>query len=127
MSKSFFDDLNSPDSNINILLGSRIFSEGWDSNRPNVINFINIGVSEAQKFVLQAIGRGVRVEPLPNKRNRFDFLPDKEKLFTVEETQQLSSKVQPLESVFIFSTNKETVGAILQNISSGTEKKNGKK
>lgn len=127
VSKSFFDDLNSPDSNINILLGSRIFSEGWDSNRPNVINFINIGVSEAQKFVLQAIGRGVRVEPLPNKRNRFDFLPDKEKLFTVEETQQLSSKVQPLESVFIFSTNKETVGAILQNISSGTEKEEWKK
>ena len=77
--------------------------------------------------MLQAIGRGVRVEPLPNKRNRFDFLPDKEKLFTVEETQQLSSKVQPLESVFIFSTNKETVGAILQNISSGTEKEEWKK
>ncbi len=127
VSKSFFDDLNSPDSNINILLGSRIFSEGWDSNRPNVINFINIGVSEAQKFVLQAIGRGVRVEPLPNKRNRFDFLPEKDKLFTVEETQKLSSKVQPLESVFIFSTNKETVGAILQNISSGTEKEEWKK
>ena len=127
VSKSFFDDLNSPSSSINILLGSRIFSEGWDSNRPNVINFINIGVSEAQKFVLQAIGRGVRVEPLPNMRNRFDYLPEKEKLFTVDEIQQLSSKVQSVESVFVFSTNKETVGAILQNISSGIEKEEWKK
>ena len=127
VSKSFFDDLNSPDSSINILLGSRIFSEGWDSNRPNIVNFINIGVSEAQKFVLQAIGRGVRVEPLPNKRNRFDFLQEKEKLFTVDETQKLSSKVQAIETVYIFSTNKETIGAILQNISSGTEKEEWKK
>ncbi len=127
VTKSFFDNLNSPDNSINILLGSKIFSEGWDSNRPNIINFINIGVSEAQKFVLQAIGRGVRIEPLPNKRNRFDFLPDKKKLFTVEEIHTLSPKVQPLESVFIFSTNKETIGAIIQNISSGTEKEEWKK
>lgn len=127
VSKSFFDDLNSSDSSINILLGSRIFSEGWDSNRPNIVNFINIGVSEAQKFVLQAIGRGVRVEPLPNKRNRFDFLQEKEKLFTVDETQKLSSKVQAVETVFIFSTNKETIGAILQNITSGSEQEEWKK
>lgn len=123
VSKSFFDELNSPGSSINILLGSRIFSEGWDSNRPNIVNFINIGVSEAQKFVLQAIGRGVRIEPLIGKglRNRFDFLENKENLFTVDETQNLSSKVQALETVFIFSTNKETIGAILQNITSGSE------
>lgn len=127
VSKSFFDDLNSPDSSINILLGSRIFSEGWDSNRPNIVNFINIGVSEAQKFVLQAIGRGVRVEPLPNKRNRFDFLQEKEKLFTIDETQKLSSKVQAVETVYIFSTNKETIGAILQNITSGSEQEEWKK
>jgi type III restriction enzyme len=25
-------------------MGSRSFYEGWDSNRPNVANFINIGV-----------------------------------------------------------------------------------
>jgi superfamily II DNA or RNA helicase len=127
VSKSFFDDLNSPDSSINILLGSRIFSEGWDSNRPNIVNFINIGVSEAQKFVLQSIGRGVRVEPLPNKRNRFDFLQEKEKLFTVDETQKLSSIVQAVETFYIFSTNKETIGAILQNITSGSEKEEWKK
>lgn len=125
--KSFFDELNSPTSSINILLGSRIFSEGWDSNRPNIVNFINIGVSEAQKFVLQAIGRGVRIEPLQSRRERFDFMQEKEKLFTVEESHKLFSKVQPIETLYIFSTNKETVGAILQNITSGIEHEDWKK
>jgi hypothetical protein len=76
---------------------------------------------------LQAIGRGVRVEPLPNKRERFDFLSEKEKLFTVDETQKLSLKVQAIETVYIFSTNKETIGAILQNITSGSEQEEWKK
>jgi superfamily II DNA or RNA helicase len=57
IAESFFEKLNEPDNEINILLGKQIFAEGWDSNRPNVINFINIGVSDAQKFVLQAMGR----------------------------------------------------------------------
>ena len=69
---SFFQQLNADNSPINILLGSRSFYEGWDSNRPNVITFINIGVGmDARKFILQSVGRGVRVEPLPGKRRRF--------------------------------------------------------
>jgi superfamily II DNA or RNA helicase len=123
VTKSYFDELNSPSSTINILLGSRIFSEGWDSNRPNIINFINIGVSEAQKFVLQAIGRGVRIEPFKNERNRLEYLPDKEKYFPdLSVYQKLLTKTQALETVYIFSTNKETIGAILENISKGLPK-----
>ncbi len=63
--ESFFEEINKRN-DINILLGSRVFTEGWDSNRPNIINFINIGVSdEAKKYVLQSIGRGIRIEPMP--------------------------------------------------------------
>jgi type III restriction enzyme len=69
--EKFFEKINSEDSPINILLGSRAFYEGWDSNRPNIILFINIGVGkEARKFVLQSIGRGVRIEPIKNERKR---------------------------------------------------------
>ena len=53
---NYFQSLNSND-DINILLGSRSFYEGWDSNRPNVINFINIGGADAQKYVLQSLGK----------------------------------------------------------------------
>ncbi|MCD6391812.1 MAG: DEAD/DEAH box helicase family protein, partial [Dehalococcoidia bacterium] len=63
--ESYFQSLNREDSDINILMGSRSFYEGWDSNRPNVINYINIGVGEdARKFILQSTGRGVRIEPI---------------------------------------------------------------
>ncbi|HTW92369.1 MAG TPA: hypothetical protein VMH22_11740 [bacterium] len=56
-------------------MGSRSFYEGWDSNRPNVANFINIGVgTDARKFILQSVGRGVRIEPLQGRRQRLKFL-----------------------------------------------------
>ena len=70
--KSFFDGLEK--SSITILMGSRSFFESWDSNRPNVINFINIGGTDAKKFVVQSAGRGVRIETLPNHRRRYAFL-----------------------------------------------------
>ena len=52
--ESYFERLNAPDSEVNILMGSRSFYEGWDSNRPNVANFINIGVgTDARKWCLR--------------------------------------------------------------------------
>lgn len=113
---SFYDNLNEHDNQINILLGKQIFAEGWDSNRPNVINFINIGVSDAQKFVLQAIGRGIRIEPFENQRNRLERIPDREKFISLDDYNKVKKYAQPVESLFIFSTNKEAVGAILENI-----------
>jgi hypothetical protein len=48
---------------VSILVGSRAFYEGWDSPRPHVMVFVNLGLSESsRKFVVQAVGRGVRVE-----------------------------------------------------------------
>ena len=116
IAESFFDGINDSDNEINILLGKQIFAEGWDSNRPNVINFINIGVSDAQKFVLQAMGRGIRIEPIKGIRQRFDYIIDKDKYLEIEQVVKIEPYVQGLESVFIFSTNKETIGAILENI-----------
>ena len=119
--KSFFDDINSPArGDINILLGSRIFAEGWDTNRPNIINFINIGVSnEAQKYVLQSIGRGVRVEPVKNKRRRFDYL-DKS-VFGAADLGEIEKQNKILETLSVFATNKEVV----KNILAGLESKAG--
>lgn len=67
VNESLFAELNAEDSPINLLMGSRSFYEGWDSNRPNVIAYINIGTGiRARKFILQSIGRGVRIAPLPD-------------------------------------------------------------
>ena len=47
--ESFFAGLEF--STITILMGSRSFFESWDSNRPNVINFINIGGAGAKNLL----------------------------------------------------------------------------
>lgn len=112
--ESFFDDINKKN-DINILLGSRVFTEGWDSNRPNIINFINIGVSdEAKKYVLQSIGRGIRIEPVPSQRKRFDSLDNA--LFSGSDREKILKNNQILESLFIFATNKEVVKNILEGL-----------
>jgi len=114
--EAYFDLLNASDSAINILMGSRSFYEGWDSNRPNVINFINVGVGvESRKFILQAIGRGVRVEPIQNLRRRlrplFNSGDISQKLF-----RKIADNVEPLETLFIFGTNRKALHAVINHL-----------
>lgn len=109
---SFFEDLD--DGRISILMGSRAFIEGWDSNRPNVINLINIGVGKkAQKFVTQAIGRGVRIAPLPGRtRRRAARLPTDEK----RDLGGASTLAAVPETVFIYATNRGAVEAVISGL-----------
>jgi len=103
--ESVFKKINRDDSDINILMGSRSFYEGWDSNRPNIILFINIGVGkDAKKFVLQSVGRGIRIEPIKNKRKRLWHL------FTAKKMKEnvyrkIKNYIFPIETLFIFGTN----------------------
>jgi len=117
--ESFFEQLNHPNSDINILLGSRSFYEGWDSNRPNVIMYINIGTStDAKKFILQSVGRGVRIEPFRNKRKRMRELAASGILNDVEKEifNKVKGLIQPLESVFIFGTNREALNQVIAGL-----------
>ncbi len=120
--ESYFENLNREDSEINILMGSRGFYEGWDSNRPNVINFINIGMGEdAKKFILQSVGRGVRIEPIKNKRKRLL------QIYNAKEIDgslfnKIKDKVSPIETLFIFGTNKNALETVIKEL-----KKEGKR
>ena len=99
--KKFFEQINKSE-DVNVLLGSRSFYEGWDSNRPNVINMINIGKKDAKKYVLQGIGRGIRIEPFAGERKR---LP-----------QNHTDKNSLLETLFVFATDKSAVKAIIETV-----------
>jgi superfamily II DNA or RNA helicase len=115
--ESYFAQLNEDDSAINILMGSRTFYEGWDSNRPNVICYINIGVgTDARKFVLQSVGRGVRIEPIKNKRRRLLHLYNADGKEVEDLFQKLKDKVQPLETLFIFGTNRQALQTIIETV-----------
>ena len=100
-SKKYFEKINQSE-DINLLLGSRSFYEGWDSNRPNVINMINIGKQDAKKFVLQGIGRGIRIEPHKGERKRL--------------AQNHEDKNVLLETLFVFATDKKAIKAIIETV-----------
>lgn len=114
--ESYFQNLNREDSEINVLMGSRTFYEGWDSNRPNIINYVNIGTGEdARKFILQSVGRGIRIEPIRNKRKR--LLP----LYNAKEIDpdlfnKIHDKVQPLETLCIFGTNRNALDKVIKEL-----------
>ena len=114
--ESYFARLNQEDSDFTILMGSRTFYEGWDSNRPNVICYINIGVGEdARKFILQSVGRGVRIEPVKNKRRRLLSLYNAGEV-EKELFEQLKERVKSVETLFIFGTNRQAIGTVVEGL-----------
>ncbi|HOK35029.1 MAG TPA: restriction endonuclease subunit R, partial [Candidatus Paceibacterota bacterium] len=122
--EGFFQTINRDESDINILMGSRSFYEGWDSNRPNIILFVNIGVgSDAKKFVLQSVGRGVRIEPLKNQRKRLQNLLNsgvvEKQLF-----EKVKNLILPIESLFVFGTNAKNLEAIIGTLQQEKQDKN---
>ncbi len=115
MQEGYFARINDKDSTINILLGSRVFSEGWDSNRPNIVSFLNIGSSNAKKYVMQTIGRGVRIEPLPHERKRFRYI-NSEKLKSIKDASKIVKYNSGIESIFVFATSKKDIESVFKEI-----------
>lgn len=114
--ESFFENLNNDESDINILMGSRSFYEGWDSNRPNVMNYINIGTGQdAVKFILQSVGRGVRIEPVKNKRKRLLSLYNANEIDKVL-FDAIKTTVQPIETLLIFGTNRYALQTVIEQL-----------
>ena len=58
--ESLFNDINKPESAINILIGAKKFIEGWDSWRITAMGLLNIGKQEGSQ-IIQLFGRGVRL------------------------------------------------------------------
>ena len=59
--ESLFHSINKKDSNIKILIGSRKFTEGWNSWRVSTMGLINFARSEGSQAI-QLFGRGVRLK-----------------------------------------------------------------
>jgi len=64
-----FANIDKKNSPINILIGSRKFSAGWNSFRVSQICLINFGVGEGNT-IIQIFGRGVRLKGLRNDGKR---------------------------------------------------------
>ncbi|WQZ84542.1 DEAD/DEAH box helicase family protein [Helicobacter pylori] len=105
--ESYFSQIDK--SSINILVGSRTFDTGWDSTRPSVILFLNIGLDDdAKKLVKQSFGRGVRIESVKNQRQRLAYLDIDEAI-----KKALKPNAAMLETLFVIAAKSESVKAIL--------------
>ncbi|HZH88649.1 MAG TPA: hypothetical protein VFD78_05675, partial [Chitinophagaceae bacterium] len=60
-SSSLFKKINDDDSPINLLIGSKKFTEGWSSWRVSSMGLMNVGKSEGSQ-IIQLFGRGVRLK-----------------------------------------------------------------
>lgn len=58
---SLFGTLNSKDSRMHVLIGSRKFTEGWSSWRVSTTGLLNMGQGEGSQ-IIQLFGRGVRLK-----------------------------------------------------------------
>lgn len=106
--ESYFSQIDK--SSINILVGSRTFDTGWDSTRPSVILFLNIGLDDdAKKLVKQSFGRGVRIESVKNQRQRLAYLEIDEAI-----KKNLKPNAAMLETLFVIPTNHASLEAILK-------------
>ncbi|QQS45061.1 MAG: DEAD/DEAH box helicase family protein [Acidobacteriota bacterium] len=59
-SGSLFHDINKPHSTVNVLIGSKKFTEGWSSWRVSTMGLMNVGRGEGAQ-IIQLFGRGVRL------------------------------------------------------------------
>jgi hypothetical protein len=61
LGSSLFRLINETESRVNLLIGSKKFTEGWNSWRVSTMGLMNVGRSEGSE-IIQLFGRGVRLK-----------------------------------------------------------------
>ena len=97
LSQSLFFEINESASNVNILIGSKKFIEGWNSWRVSNMGLINMGKGEGPQ-IIQLFGRGVRL---------------KGKDYSLKREQNPEYSLKVLQTLFIFGLNADYINAFL--------------
>lgn len=70
--ESLFKGITKPGSTINLLIGSKKFTEGWNCWRVSTMGLMNVGRSEGSE-IIQLFGRGVRLKGCKMSLKRSGF------------------------------------------------------
>jgi hypothetical protein len=99
-SESLFSQINlaKPKQEINLLIGSKKFTEGWSSWRVSSMGLMNIGKSEGSQ-IIQLFGRGVRLQGYEFSLKRSLGLDDYQR---PENLKAVRKHLRPLETLQIF-------------------------
>ena len=95
-SQSLFREINEADSTVNLLIGSKKFTEGWNSWRVATMGLLNVGRSEGSQ-IIQLFGRGVRLRGHDGCLKRSSVLDDP--------SIDVPNHVRVLETLGIFGVN----------------------
>lgn len=68
-SQSHFAEIANEDSPVNVLIGAKKFTEGWNSWRVSTMGLLNVGRNEGSE-IIQLFGRGVRLRGHDNSLRR---------------------------------------------------------
>jgi hypothetical protein len=95
-SSSLFHTINDKDSQVNVLIGSKKFTEGWSSWRVSTMGLMNIGRSEGSQ-IIQLFGRGVRLKGYNFSLKRSDRLDQDQR-----PDKKIPKEIKPVETLQIF-------------------------
>jgi hypothetical protein len=94
-SDSLFHNINDKNSKINILIGSKKFTEGWNSWRVSTMGLMNVGKGEGTE-IIQLFGRGVRLKGYKFSLKRSD------KLDIGIKPNDIPKDIKYLETLYVF-------------------------
>lgn len=98
ISESLFNKIKDENSKVKMLIGSKKFTEGWDSWRVSCIGLMNMGKKEGSQ-IIQLFGRGVRLKGYNYRLKRSTHLPLNEIGFAPP------NNINILETLNIFGIN----------------------
>ncbi len=93
-SGSLFYSLDEADTAVKILIGSKKFTEGWNSWRVSTMGLMNVGRAEGSE-IIQLFGRGVRLKG-------YGFCLKRSNKVQQEQAIRAPLEIRPLETLHIF-------------------------
>lgn len=103
-SDAFFPSIDSEDSPINLLMGSKKFIEGWNCYRVSTMGLLNMGRSKGSQ-IIQLFGRGVRLKGYNNLMKRTQTLVEEQVL----DRTNVPDNINLLETLNIFGIKADYV------------------
>jgi len=110
-SDSLFNEINTVDSRVNLLLGSRKFTEGWSSWRVSNMTLMNVGRGEGAQ-IIQLFGRGVRLKGWNMSLKRSADIGAELKQHNIERPKYIGI----LETLNIFGLNANYIDAFRKQL-----------
>lgn len=97
---SLFADLERRDSTVNLLVGSRRFSEGWNNYRASSLTLLRLGSGEGP-LIVQMFGRVVRFRGRGGDGKRLDNPP---------------ASIAPLQTAYVYGLRADYMSKFLENL-----------